>query len=174
VLRRSDAHQLMLRIDPAKLQASGTLPAAVAQARDAVWAEANVTIDDLKAQLAATRSAERQQAEAHERAEEDMRRSFMRSVCTLNIEVRPAEATLTGAAAETPLTICNAHLTGIRPQHSVRAFMPCHAHSKSTSAGGPAGYGHHAARRSQGRWPVNKRQSTKDGTHSECRCPDGR
>ena len=117
--------QLMSSVDPAMLQASGTLPAAMAQARDAVWAEANVTIDGLKAQLAATQSAERQQAEAHERAEEDMRRSFMRSICTLNIEVRPADATLMSVAAETLLTSRSTPLTGLHAVPSPFEFNTC-------------------------------------------------
>jgi len=56
-----------------------------------------------------------------------MRRSFMRSVCTLNIEVRPADAILTSVATETPLASCNAHLAGIKPQACTARGPSCRA-----------------------------------------------
>ena len=61
----------------------------------------------VRLQLCAAQSATRQQSEAHEKAREDMRRSFMRTVCALNVEVRPAGMTLckccAAEASSTPL-----------------------------------------------------------------------
>ena len=61
----------------------------------------------VRPQLSATRLAERQQSEAHAKAEEDMRRAFMRTVCALNIEVRTDACCRDRCAAEPAcLAIC--------------------------------------------------------------------
>ena len=57
-------------------------------ASQAAWGEAGVIIEDLKAALADSQQQLRKERAARDQLEEDMKQSFMRSVCAINLEVR--------------------------------------------------------------------------------------
>jgi len=57
-------------------------------AKQAAWGEAGVIIEDLKAALAGAQQQLRKERAARDQLEEDMKQSFMRSVCAINLEVR--------------------------------------------------------------------------------------
>lgn len=57
-------------------------------AKQAAWGEAGVIIEDLKAALADAQQQMRKERAARDQLEEDMKQSFMRSVCAINLEVR--------------------------------------------------------------------------------------
>ena len=57
-------------------------------ANQAAWGEAGVIIEDLKAALAGAQQQLRKERAARDQLEEDMKQSFMRSVCAINLEVR--------------------------------------------------------------------------------------
>ena len=54
----------------------------------AAWTDCEVVIARVEGDLAAARQAIQQERAARERLEQEMKRAFMRGVCTLNIEVR--------------------------------------------------------------------------------------
>ena len=56
-------------------------------AKEAAWAEAGLIIDDLKAALIGANQQLSQERAARDQLEEDMKQSFMRSVCAINLEV---------------------------------------------------------------------------------------
>ena len=57
-------------------------------AKQAAWGQAGVIIEDLKAALADAQQQLRKERAARDQLEEDMKQSFMRSVCAINLEVR--------------------------------------------------------------------------------------
>ena len=57
-------------------------------AKQQAWGEAGLIINDLKAALADTQQQLREERAARDQLEEDMKQSFMRSVCAINLEVR--------------------------------------------------------------------------------------
>lgn len=56
-------------------------------AKQAAWAEAGVVIADLKAALTDANQQLCKERAARDQVEEDMKQSFMRSVCAINLEV---------------------------------------------------------------------------------------
>ena len=56
-------------------------------AKQAAWGEAGLIIDDLQAALADVKQQLCNERAAHDQLEEDMKQSFMRSVCAINLEV---------------------------------------------------------------------------------------
>ena len=57
-------------------------------AKQAAWGKAGVIIEDLKVALADAQQQLRKERAARDQLEEDMKQSFMRSVCAINLEVR--------------------------------------------------------------------------------------
>ncbi|KAL0028252.1 hypothetical protein WJX79_004424 [Trebouxia sp. C0005] len=55
-------------------------------AKQAAWGEAGMVIEDLKAALADAQQQLRKERAARDQLEEDMKQSFMRSVCAINLE----------------------------------------------------------------------------------------
>ncbi|DBB17337.1 TPA: hypothetical protein ACH3X3_014380 [Trebouxia sp. C0006] len=55
-------------------------------AKQAAWGQAGVIIEDLKAALADAQQQLRKERAARDQLEEDMKQSFMRSVCAINLE----------------------------------------------------------------------------------------
>lgn len=56
-------------------------------AKQAAWGEAGIIIDNLKAALADANQQLCKERAARDQLEEDMKQSFMRSVCAINLEV---------------------------------------------------------------------------------------
>lgn len=56
-------------------------------AKQAAWKEAGVVIGDLKAALTDANQQLCKERAARDQLEEDMKQSFMRSVCAINLEV---------------------------------------------------------------------------------------
>ena len=56
-------------------------------AKQAAWAEAGIVIGDLKAALTDANQQLCKERAARDQLEEDMKQSFMRSVCAINLEV---------------------------------------------------------------------------------------
>lgn len=56
-------------------------------AKQAAWAEAGIIIADLKAALTDANQQLCKERAARDQLEEDMKQSFMRSVCAINLEV---------------------------------------------------------------------------------------
>ena len=57
-------------------------------AKQAAWGQAGMVIEDLKAALVDAQQQLRKERAARDQLEEDMKQSFMRSVCAINLEVR--------------------------------------------------------------------------------------
>ena len=73
-------------------------------AKQAAWGEAGVIIEDLKAALTDAQQQLRKERVARDQLEEDMKQSFMRSVCAINLEVRLLLTT------ESCIELCDAKL----------------------------------------------------------------
>lgn len=71
-------------------------------AKQAAWGEAGLIIDDLQAALADAKQQLSKERAARDQLEEDMKQSFMRSVCAINLEVShgtPCVQTASGSTA---------------------------------------------------------------------------
>lgn len=85
-------------------------------AKTAAWGEAGVIIQDLKGALADAQQQLRKERAARDQLEEDMKQSFMRSVCAINLEVR-STLPCTASYAVLLLTFGSDLSLSVEPQH---------------------------------------------------------
>lgn len=85
-------------------------------AKQAAWAEAGVIIDDLKVALVDANKQLCKERAARDQLEEDMKQSFMRSVCAINLEV--------GCCSHKPWCYHSVMYVGALDAHHMRTRQP--------------------------------------------------
>ena len=86
-------------------------------AKQAAWGDAGVIIEDLKAALADAQQQLRKERAARDQLEEDMKQSFMRSVCAINLEVRLLPTTESCIELGDAKLRASLHALGMRCRH---------------------------------------------------------